>query len=53
MPQTSDGRTKEEVLISHAPKLQADVREQKKKESLNMIFHALKHRLEKNESLKP
>jgi len=46
MPKTSGERAKEDVLISQTPKLQTDVREQRKKESFQMIFQALERRFE-------
>jgi len=48
MPRTSDKFVKKDVLISHTPKLQADVREQRKIQSFKMIVHALERRFEEN-----
>jgi len=53
MPGTFDKSTMENVVISHTPKLQADVREQRKKEALQKIFYALEHRYEESQSPKP
>ena len=53
MAETSEKKTKEDVLIHQIPKLQTDVREQRKQKSLEMIFHALKRRFEENEPSKP
>ena len=51
MPKTSETNTKD-VFIHQTPKLQADVREQRKKESFRMIFNALKRRLDEQASAK-
>jgi len=51
MPKTSENVTKD-VFIHQAPKLQADVREQRKKESFRMIFNALKRRLGEQDDAK-
>ena len=44
---TTSKKITKDVLLQQTPKLQADKREHRKKESLNMIFNALRHRLEK------
>jgi len=46
MPGTFDKYVKENVIIHQIPKLQADVREQRKKASFRMIFYALERRFE-------
>ncbi|MCL2672630.1 MAG: hypothetical protein FWF10_11450 [Clostridiales bacterium] len=49
MKQSSESSTKD-VLVHQIPKLQADAREQRKKESFRMIFNALQRRLETDNS---
>ena len=52
MPEAFNKYVKANV-IHQTPKLQADVREQRKKESLKMIYYALEQRLKDENSLKP
>jgi len=53
MPGTFEKSVKENVIIHQTPKLQADVREQRKKEALQKIFYALERRYEESLSSKP
>jgi|GEM_PF-5512498 len=53
MPEAFDKSITANVLITQKPKLQTDVREQRKKESFQLIFYALERRLEDNSSSKP
>ena len=52
MPRESDKYIKKDFFISQTPRLQADIREQRKTESFKMIFQALEHRFEENKKSK-